>query len=43
MTFIAWGRTDDLYTECRQCGYAVDDADDTCPACGSSEIAIYSF
>lgn len=29
--------------ECRACGTTVDQESETCPACGSEEIAVYEF
>lgn len=31
------------FFECRHCGTTVDGPDDTCPACGSDEIACYQL
>lgn len=37
------GSAGGTYLECRNCGMTVDDADETCPNCGSAEIAVYKF
>lgn len=31
------------FFECRRCGTTVDGPGDTCPACGSDEIACYQL
>ncbi|NHX41901.1 hydrogenase maturation nickel metallochaperone HypA [Haloarcula sp. R1-2] len=35
--------TTERYTECRQCGQTVDDPDQPCSCCGSTEVASYTF
>ncbi|WP_256867912.1 hypothetical protein [Halorientalis salina] len=44
MSILDWGlSTDTKYMECRKCGYSVEAPDETCPGCGSTEIAVYDF
>jgi len=40
---LALGTQADTVSECRRCGTSVDSGADTCPECGSDEIARYEF